>query len=150
MAHGSLLFGRSWRTEFPGRENVRQLSRVTPAFVAAVFSRRGVLSKQGRILIRGKIRRLLICSVPPLARYLHARYKLEGGCNGCGASCNLLFRCPHWDTDSHLCTIYESRPRVCRMFPITPADLRDRDLALRHTACGYRFASGKQKEDVQH
>jgi hypothetical protein len=33
------------------------------------------------------------------------------------------------------------------MFPITPADLRDRDLALRHTACGYRFGDAKQTQD---
>ncbi len=150
MAHGSLLFNRQWYTEFPGSENVRQLSCVTPPFFAAVFSRKGVLSKDGRILIRGKLRRLFICSVPLLARYLRAHYKLEGGCNSCGASCNLLFRCPHWDVDSHLCTVYESRPRVCRMFPITPSDLRDRDLALRHTACGYQFAAAKETHNVPH
>jgi putative zinc- or iron-chelating protein len=148
MAHGSstLLFSR----QFPGGEAVRQLSRVAPPFVAAVFSRKGMLSRQGRILIRGKFRRLLICSVPLLARYLRTHYRLEGGCNNCGASCNLLFRCPHWDTDSRLCTVYESRPRVCRMFPITPSDLRDRNLALRHTVCGFQFAAGKQTGDVQH
>jgi hypothetical protein len=30
------------------------------------------------------------------------------------------------------------------MFPITPSDLRDRDLALRSTGCGYQFAAHKQ------
>jgi len=146
MALGSFpsLFSRQPPLEFPGSETVRQLSRVAPPFVAAILSRKGVLSKEGRILIRGKFRRLLICCVPPLARYLRSHYRLEGGCTSCGASCNLLFPCPHWDKDSRLCTVYESRPRVCRMFPITPSDLRDRDLALRSTGCGYQFAAHKQ------
>ena len=146
MAHGSspLLFSRLSRLEFPGSEAIRQLRRVAPPFVTAVFSREGMLTREGRILIRGKFRRLLICSVPPLARHLGAHFGLQGGCNSCGASCNLLFRCPHWDTDSHLCTVYESRPLVCRMFPITPTDLRDRDLVLRHTVCAFHFAAEKK------
>jgi hypothetical protein len=143
MPHDSspLVFSHLLRLEFPGSEAIRQLWRVAPPFVTAVFSRRGVLTREGRLLIRGKFRRLLICSVPPLARYLRAHYGLQGGCNSCGASCNLLFRCPHWDTDSRLCTVYESRPRVCRMFPITPTDLRDRDLVLPQTVCGFHFAA---------
>ena len=40
--------------------------------------------------------------------------------------------------------VYESGPRVCRMFPITPTDLRDRDLELRHTVCGFHFAAEKK------
>ena len=146
MAHGSspLLFSRLSRLEFPGSEAVRQLWCVAPSFVTAVFSREGMLAREGRILIRGKFRRLLICSVPPLARHLGGHYGLQGGCDGCGASCNLLFRCPLWDTDSRLCTVYESRPCVCRMFPITPTDLRDRDLVLRQTVCGFHFAAEKK------
>lgn len=143
MPHNSspLLLGRLLSLEFPGREALRQLWHVAPPFVRAVFSRGGVFTREGRLLIRGKVRRLLICSVPPLARRLRAHYGLQGGCNSCGASCNLLFRCPHWDRDSRLCTVYESRPRVCRMFPITPADLRDRDLVLPQTVCGFHFAA---------
>ena len=146
MAHGSspLFFSRLLRLEFPGSEAIRQLWRVAPPFVAAVFSREGMLAREGRVLIRGKFRRLLICSVPALARHLGARYGLQGGCNNCGASCNLLFRCPYWDTDSSLCTVYESRPLVCRTFPITPTDLRDRDLLIRHTVCGFHFAAEKR------
>jgi hypothetical protein len=30
------------------------------------------------------------------------------------------------------------------MFPITPTDLRDRDLSLRHTVCGFQFAAEKK------
>lgn len=146
MARGSLslLFSRRSRLEFPGSDAIRQLWRVVPPFITAVFSREGMLTREGRILIRGKFRRLLICSVSPLARHLRTHYGLQGGCNSCGASCNLLFPCPHWDTDSGLCTVYESRPRVCRIFPITPADLRDRDLVLRQTVCGFHFAVEKK------
>jgi hypothetical protein len=140
----SMLFSRLSRVVFPGSETIQQLWRVAPPFLAAVFSREGTLTGAGRALVRGKIRRLLICSVPPLARHLRAHYGLQGTCNSCGASCNLLFRCPFWDTDSRLCTVYESRPRVCRTFPMTPADLRDRDLVLRHTLCGFHFVAAKE------
>jgi hypothetical protein len=126
---------------FPGRNAIRHLWPVAPRFVTAVFCRRGVITREGRLLILGKLRRLLICSIPPLARHLRAVYGLQGECNSCGASCNLLFRCPHWDRNSRLCTIYESRPGVCRMFPITPSDLRDRNLVLPQTVCGLHFAA---------
>jgi hypothetical protein len=80
MAHGSspLFFNRLLRLEFPGSEAIRQLWRVAPPFVAAVFSREGMLAREGRVLIRGKFRRLLICSVPALARHLGAHYGLQG------------------------------------------------------------------------
>ena len=76
MAHGSspFLFIRLSRLTFPGSEAIRQLWRVAPPFVRAVFSREGLLTQEGRILIRGKFRRLLICSVLPLARHLRAHY----------------------------------------------------------------------------
>jgi hypothetical protein len=135
------------RLNFSGRNAIRHLWPVVPRFVAAVLSRRGVLTREGRLLIRGKFRRLLICFIPPLARHLRAYYRLQGGCGSCGASCNLLFRCPHWDTETRLCTIYESRPGVCRMFPITPTDLRDRDLVLQQTVCGFHFAA--ENHDVR-
>ena len=82
-----------------------------------------------RTIIWGKIRRTMIGCVPGLALHLKRKHGLTGGCTSCGASCNLLFRCPHWDEESRLCSIYEDRPIVCRLFPITPSDLRDRDLA---------------------
>lgn len=27
------------------------------------------------------------------------------------------FSCKHWNTESHLCSVYESRPRMCRDYP---------------------------------
>jgi hypothetical protein len=63
---------------------------------------------------------------------------MSGGCNRCGSSCKLLFQCPHWDDDSKLCSVYEDRPNICRLFPITPGDLRDRNLVAK-SPCGFTF-----------
>jgi hypothetical protein len=100
----------------------------------------GVRSAAGRQLLRGKLRRLAICSVPGLAARLQARHGLRGGCVGCGASCNLLLRCPHWNPGNGRCNIYADRPATCRTFPITPADLDDLRRARSTTVCGYHFA----------
>lgn len=82
---------------------------------------------------------------PPLARYMQKRYGISGGCNSCGASCNLMFQCPHWSAESRLCTVYEDRPNICRLFPITPGDIRDRSIAQKNIPCGFQF-SGTRKE----
>jgi Fe-S-cluster containining protein len=89
----------------------------------------------------------MIGSDPGLASHLKRKHGLTGGCASCGASCNLLFKCPHWDEASRLCSIYEDRPIACRMFPITPADLRDRDLAASGTKCGYSFVRKGSRQD---
>ncbi len=118
----------------------------TPPFLKAFFSHRGIFSRDGRTLIWGKCRRITISFFPPLARYLHNHYGLSGGCKSCGASCKLLFQCPHWDDQSHLCSVYNDRPNICRFFPITPADLKDRDLVLKGTECGFTFTGKNDKK----
>lgn len=110
-----------------------------PPFLGACFSARGLVHPEGRQLVLGKLRRSFLSLSPALARRLQRRYGLAGGCTSCGASCNMLFRCPHWDAGSRLCTVYEDRPSICRTFPITPADLRDRDIANRRSPCGFHF-----------
>jgi len=104
----------------------------------------GVRSAVGRRLLWGKLRRLAICSVPGLPERLQARHGLGGGCVGCGASCNLMLRCPHWNPADGRCSIYADRPATCRTFPITPADLEDLRRARSATVCGYRFAVDAQ------
>ncbi len=113
-------------------------------FVRAICSRDGLLSPDGRLLIWGKVRRAGLALVPPLARKLQRHYGLEGGCRNCGFSCRLLFQCPHWDANAYRCSVYADRPHMCRLYPITPADIRDRDIAARrHSSsgtCGFAFA----------
>jgi Fe-S-cluster containining protein len=124
----------------PAFRRIRYAARYLRAFVLAIVADPAVvLRKSGRTIIWGKMRRTMIGWVPGLALHLKRRHGLTGGCTSCGASCNLLFRCPHWDAESRLCSIYEDRPIVCRLFPITPSDLRDRDLAAGATTCGYSF-----------
>ncbi len=118
---------------------VRHVLGRSPRFFTAAFSREGLGCARGRALIWGKFRRFVLTVFPPVARHLRAHYHLSGGCENCGASCNLLFRCPHWDEHTHLCTVYEDRPNVCRFFPVTPADLRDRDLVRKDALCGFAF-----------
>lgn len=116
------------------------MERLVPFFRVS-FSREGLFSRDGRTLIWGKARRLAISAFPPLARALQRHYGMKGGCSNCGTSCQLLFRCPHWVAESRLCSVYEDRPSICRMFPITPADIRDRNIAAKKngTVCGFTF-----------
>ena len=120
------------------RRSVYNFERFPPFFKACV-SPEGLRSAKGRQLIWGKFRRVVLSLCPPLCRSLHKRYELSGGCVSCGASCKLLFQCPHWDEESHLCSVYEDRPSICRLFPITPADISDRNLVLPEKQCGFKF-----------
>jgi len=134
-------------TNYPPRPRVRVLRRIGHlarylcAFARALIDDpRAVLRKTERAIIRGKIRRAIICCVPGLPLLLQQKHRLTGGCISCGASCNLLFKCPHWSEGTRLCSIYDDRPMTCQVFPITPSDIRDRDLASKGASCGYAFA----------
>ena len=66
----------------------------------------------------------------------------QGECARCGTCCKLLFQCPFLSQDEvgmYLCTIHDSRPGNCRMFPIDERDFADRDILAPETRCGYRF-----------
>jgi hypothetical protein len=66
----------------------------------------------------------------------------SGDCARCGTCCKLLFQCPFLSQDAvgmYLCTIHNSRPGNCRMFPVDPRDFADRDIVSPDTKCGYRF-----------
>ena len=135
-----LLMGELFLKVRPLRRFWQFLERLPPFFVA-VFSKDGLISPEGRILIAGKARRIFISFFPPLAAYLQKRYGLVGGCRGCGASCRLLFQCPHYDESSGNCSVYEDRPNICRFFPITPSDVKERDLVSKKHPCGFQFVS---------
>lgn len=123
---------------------MRHLLERTPPFLMAIVSSRGIISADGRQLLFGKMRRYTLSFFPSVALYFQKKYGLSGGCVSCGASCNLMFRCPHWDEKTHLCTVYEDRPNICRVFPITPGDIRDRDLILKDKRCGFDFKAGQE------
>ena len=121
------------------RRTIYTIQYMIPCIRVTFFSIDGFYSKAGRTLIAGKFRRMFLSFFPSYAHKLQQKYGLSGGCRSCGASCNLLLQCPHWDTKSHLCSIYDDRPPACRLFPITPADVRDRDLVLKKEPCGFAF-----------
>jgi hypothetical protein len=92
------------------------------------------------VLIRGKLKRFYAghfrkCHV---ARRLATR---EGSCRRCGACCELLFRCAFATRENGLaaCRIYGIRPINCRIFPMSPQDLAERNLILPDRPCGYYF-----------
>ena len=113
-------------------------------FIKTSLSRKGLFSATGRTLIWGKMRRMFYCLIPSVARSLHEKHKVSGGCSQCGTSCKLLFQCPAYDDNTGNCQAYKYRPLVCRLYPITPADIRDRDLANPNEPCGYQFGDDKQ------
>ena len=111
----------------------------TPPFLKVVFSKDGILCQKGRTLIFGKFRRALLSIFPLVAHKLQEHYGISGGCQHCSTSCKLLFQCPHWDDTSSRCGVYEDRPNLCRTFPITPQDIKDRNLVSPNTSCGFTF-----------
>ena len=126
---------------------IRHLARYLHAFMRMILVDPEVIwRKTDRTIFWGKIRRVLIGCIPGLAFRLKRKHGLTGGCISCGASCNLLLQCPHWDEESRLCSIYDDRPITCRLFPITPSDIRDRDLASNSTTCGYSFVPQLPRE----
>jgi hypothetical protein len=69
--------------------------------------------------------------------------KRKGECVRCGACCMLGIACPSLKFDAgglSACMKYgPGRNVACRIFPYTEADLRERDLILPGTPCGYSF-----------
>lgn len=120
-----------------------------PPFLRVAFSDKGLFSADGRTLIRGKARRIFLSAFPSFSKRLQKHFGLTGGCDSCGASCNLLFQCPHWSSESKLCTVYEDRPNICRLFPITPSDIGDRNIVLKTQPCGFEFSERARKKNAQ-
>jgi len=106
------------------------------------LSRHRAISDGARFrLLMGKVRRFFyIFFRPGYVEYWRARRR--GSCRNCGACCQLAHRCPHLKRrpdGSTYCAIYPLRPPNCRAFPIDPQDLRDRDIIMPQTPCGFYF-----------
>ncbi len=131
----------SWLKKFSMVRRFFVIARICGVFIPLLLTKRGLFSAEGRQQIRGKARRSFISLYPPLAYRLQKKHGLSGGCTSCGASCNLMFQCPIWNPTTQLCGEYEDRPEVCRLFPITPTDIKDRTLVRKDVGCGFAFKS---------
>ena len=67
----------------------------------------------------------------------------RGQCTRCGTCCTFMIRCPHLQGQNQ-CAIYDTRAIQCRMFPISPRDLRGR-----FSVCGYYFAKSAEMEKAE-
>ncbi len=95
----------------------------------------------------GKVRRQVQHRLRPAA-VEDCLAKRLGECKRCSACCRLPFRCP-WliedeNGDDSRCRWYDLRPTVCRLFPITPQDIEDRNRIMPHSPCGYSFAERRK------
>jgi hypothetical protein len=92
------------------------------------------------VLFWGKMRRMYFVYLKPkhTKAQLNAR---QGECKRCGACCKININCPALDhhNGTILCLLYDRRSRVCSSFPLDHRDLKDRDLVLPGTTCGYKF-----------
>ena len=98
-------------------------------------------------MIAGKIRRACLIAF----RKKKVEEQLErrrGACSRCGACCKILFKCPAYDDSNGepKCLIYNDRPGVCGLFPLDEKDLRERDITMPGTKCGYWFTDDKEKQ----
>jgi len=115
------------------------VAKICQVFLGVLFTKKGLFSAAGRQQFWGKARRTTLSFFPAYAKKLQKKHGLSGGCTSCGASCNLMFQCPHWNQTTHLCGVYEDRPEVCSLFPITPKDISDRTLVRQDVPCGFTF-----------
>lgn len=79
--------------------------------------------------VNGKWRRYALVTWHPEYVRAWAERRL-GECNRCGACCNFIFRCPHYEElpdGSANCRVFAAgsrlRPEQCARFPIDPIDL---------------------------
>jgi hypothetical protein len=104
------------------------------------------LSFSSRLILGwGKLRRLYLVTLRPgyVERSLARRV---GQCDRTGACCRLMFTCPLLDqrTAPVRCSIHDTKPPVCRIFPIDERDLRDRDLVMPDRPCGFSFVPAER------
>jgi hypothetical protein len=95
----------------------------------------------------GKIRRAFLIAFRK-KRVVAKLDRRRGACSRCGACCKIMFKCPAYDeTDGNpKCLIYNDRPGVCSLFPLDEKDLRDRNVVMPGTKCGFYFEDGPKPD----
>jgi hypothetical protein len=91
----------------------------------------------------GKVRRAFLIAFRK-KRVVEKLDRRRGACSRCGACCKIMFKCPAYDDadGNPKCLIYNDRPGVCSLFPLDEKDLRERDLVMPDTKCGFYFEDG--------
>ena len=95
----------------------------------------------------GKVRRVFLIAFRK-KRVIAKLNRRRGACTRCGACCKILFKCPAYDESdgNPKCLIYDDRPGVCSLFPLDEKDLRDRNIVMPGTKCGFYFEHGSRSE----
>lgn len=88
----------------------------------------------------GKVRRAFLIAFRK-KRVVAKLDRRRGACTRCGACCKIMFKCPAYDDSdgNPKCMIYNDRPGVCSLFPLDEKDLRDRNIVMPGTKCGFYF-----------
>ncbi|MCD6384469.1 hypothetical protein J7M23_01705 [Candidatus Sumerlaeota bacterium] len=113
------------------------------------MSRNNKTWKTQLILAVGKLRRIYL-SYFRRGYVNQQRARRLGECQRCSACCRFVFRCPFLvpdDKNGWRCSIHSRRPRVCADFPIDERDIRERNLIMPDTPCGFRFAPHKKEPE---
>ena len=95
----------------------------------------------------GKVRRAFLISFRK-KRVVAKLDRRRGACTRCGACCKIMFKCPAYDDadGNPKCLIYNDRPGVCSLFPLDEKDLRERNIVMPGTKCGFYFDDGPRPE----
>lgn len=95
----------------------------------------------------GKIRRAFLIAFRK-QRVVEKLDRRRGACSRCGACCKIMFQCPAYDDSdgNPKCLIYNDRPGVCSLFPLDEKDLRERDIVMPGTKCGFYFEDTPKPE----
>ncbi|MBI2026737.1 MAG: YkgJ family cysteine cluster protein [Deltaproteobacteria bacterium] len=94
------------------------------------------LDKQQRAALFGKFRRVYWSRFKDDKTDFFISQR-KGDCTRCGNCCQIGYVCPAYDTKSRLCTINKIKPLVCKLFPLTPLDIADRDSVSFNPQCGF-------------
>jgi hypothetical protein len=89
-----------------------------------------------------KVRRAFLVYLAPSVTNKKLARRM-GECRRCGACCELMFICPSLDRSNGapVCRKYDTRSKVCKLFPLDKFDLSDRDRVNSKQKCGFYFTT---------